>query len=185
MQSGMSGEYDSLNSSVPNSPELLASNSQQDSSPAVLDRTPLQSRGKSRSVSGSHLLKRDLLSSFRTLDGSAGNYPMTVVMIWIWPTKYLNGRLNLEGMVVCLGMDNWEGGELLGCHCQALAFYAGNINNIVINHNCNLVLTPGLPLALDLADQLLLQIQIRQPLLQWEEPRPKKIQWPSLLPLLH
>ena len=64
MQSGMSGEYDSLSSSVPDSPELLASNLQQDSSPAVLDRTPLQSRGKSRSVSGSHLLKRDLLSSF-------------------------------------------------------------------------------------------------------------------------
>ena len=59
-QSDMSGAYNSLSSSVPDSPELITSNSHEDSSPTLLERTPLQFRGKSRSVSGSHLLKRDL-----------------------------------------------------------------------------------------------------------------------------
>ena len=48
--------------SIPNSPELLAGNSEQEKSPVLLECTPPKSRGKSRSVS-SHL-KRDLLPSF-------------------------------------------------------------------------------------------------------------------------
>ena len=78
--------------SIPNSPELLAGNSEQEKSPVLLERTPTKSRSKSRSVS-SHL-KRDLLPS---LSGRPNLNLRKATMTRIWPQKCLVGRQHLGG----------------------------------------------------------------------------------------